>query len=229
MPCVAGVKYCRSGWLIVTVQINGDVISEEHKFCSSLREALCVYPKPAVFAVNIPMGLPQEPVKGGRECDREARKILGRPRGSSVFSPPPRISLECSKLEQGRRHGLSKQAFSVLSGVREMDRIITPERQSWIKEAHPELSFYMMDGLRPVDEKRRTAPGRDARIGLLSRFFHQVEDGLRKFHTKDASPEDVLDAYAVAWTAMRVFRGEAGCVPETAPCDHRGIEMAIWF
>lgn len=229
MPHVAGVKTCRFGWLAVTVQIEPDIISEGHHLCSSAGEVFSLLPKPSIFAVNVPMGLLEEPVKGGRECDRQARKILGKPRGSSVFSPPSRPSLNCPTFEQAHQWGLNKQTFAILPRVREMDQVINPERQSWIREAHPELSFYMMDGLRPVEERRKTVPGREARLKLLNQFFYQVEEGLAKFPGKDVLKDDVLDAYAAAWTAMRVFRGEAGFVPQTPPCDSRGVEMAIWY
>jgi len=229
MSYVAGVKSCRFGWLAVIVQIDQDVISEEHRLCSSLREVLSLSPRPAVFAFNVPIGLLEEPARGGRECDRQVRRILGKSRGSSVMSPPPRSSLDCPSFEQAHQWGLSRQAFSILPRAREMEQIINPERQAWIKEAHPEMSFFMMDGLKPVEERRNTVPGRDVRMSLLAQTFHQVEQGLTAFPGKDVTKDDVLDAYAAAWTALRVFGGEAGCVPEVPSCDSRGVEMAIWY
>jgi predicted RNase H-like nuclease len=44
------------------------------------------------------------------------------------------------------------------------------------------------------------------------------------------APDDVLDAHAVAWSAARVARDSAVCLPrKPAPRDARGLPMAIWF
>jgi len=229
VPFVAGMESCSYGWMAVTVEFDQEVLSEEHHLFSTVREAFSLFPRPGIFAVNVPIGLLDDSAKGGRECDRQARKVLGKPRGNSIFSPPSRSSLNCSTFEQARSSGLNRQSFAILPRVLEMDQIINPERQSWIKEAHPELSFYMMDGLRPTEERRKTSPGRKARVDLLMRFFHQVGEGSTRFTRKDVLPDDVLDAYAAAWTAMRVFKGEAGYIPENPMCDSRGVEMAIWY
>ena len=229
MPVVAGIENCSGGWLAVMVEVDGDVLSEEHYICASLKELFSLNPGPVAAAVNLPMGLPDLPAQGGRECDREARKVLGKARGSGVFSPPHRNALDCTTPEQAREQGVGRRSFILLPQIRELDRIINPQRQSWIKEAHPELSFYTMDGLCPVEEKRRTVPGRHQRTQLLRQYFYQVDEGLNRFPSRVASPDDVLDAYAAAWTAMRVLSGEAGHVPKDPPRDSRGIEMAIWY
>jgi predicted RNase H-like nuclease len=43
-------------------------------------------------------------------------------------------------------------------------------------------------------------------------------------------PNDVLDAAAVAWGAVRIGRGQAGHVPDpSVQVDHRGRPIVIWF
>lgn len=51
-------------------------------------------PAPAVLGVDIPIGLADE---GARHCDKEARRVLGQPRASSVFPAPirPVLAAEC--------------------------------------------------------------------------------------------------------------------------------------
>ena len=65
------------------------------------------------------------------------------------------------------------------------------------------------------------------RIELLNRYFFQVQEGLGAFPASRATADDVLDAYACAWTAMRIFRGEAGCIPDDPPKDAKNLQMAI--
>ena len=66
--------------------------------------------------------------------------MLGR-RASSVFSPPSRQVLGATCYEDVRAQGLSIQAYGILPKIREVDRLMTPELQKVIHEAHPELAF----------------------------------------------------------------------------------------
>src|SRR5207249_7904068 len=87
---VAGVDGCRAGWLVVLVDERGHSISSSQvRLCTEFEEILSLFPAPAVIAVDIPIGLLDRPQEGGRVCDQEARRMLGR-RASSVFSPPTR-------------------------------------------------------------------------------------------------------------------------------------------
>jgi predicted RNase H-like nuclease len=56
-----------------------------------------------------------------------------------------------------------------------------------------------------------------------------VKEGLERFPSAETAADDILDAYACSWTAMRIFRGEAGCLPDEPPEDARGLKMAIWY
>ncbi|UCF88988.1 MAG: DUF429 domain-containing protein, partial [bacterium] len=124
---------------------------------------------------------------------------------------------------------LNRQSFGILPKVRELDQIVTPGLQNRVREAHPELSFFTMAGLAPAQSGKKKAEGRDERASLLERHFFQVSEGLAKFPTSKANADDILDAYACAWTAMRIFRGEAGCLPDDPPRDEKGLQMAIWY
>jgi Uncharacterized conserved protein len=39
--------------------------------------------------------------------------------------------------------------------------------------------------------------------------------------------DDRIDAAAMAWTARRIYLGQAVMLPATAPCDARGLSMVI--
>ncbi|MDF1536592.1 MAG: DUF429 domain-containing protein [bacterium] len=229
MPIVAGIDSCPGGWLAVLVTFYEEIVEERHYRFGRFEEIFTVKEPPGFVGVDIPIGLLEEPEEGGRECDRAARKVLGRPRSASVFSPPVRPSLECETFDQGREFGLNLQTFGILPKVRELDRIMTPDLQKRIREVHPEICFFTMAGLVPAAETKKKATGRDERTRLLGSFFYQVPEGLSRFPTREAGPDDVLDAYACAWTAMRLFRGEAGCLPDRPPRDEKGLEMAIWY
>ena len=229
VPIVAGVDSCPGGWLAVLVTFYEEVVHEEHVLLGSFQELSELDPPPSFVAVDIPIGLLETPEKGGRECDRAARKILGRPRSSSVFSPPIRPALECRTFEEGREFGLNLQSFGILPKVRELDQIMTPGLQFRIREAHPEVSFFTMAGLAPARAGKKKAEGRDERVNLLKQYFFQVESGLGRFPASKATTDDILDAYACSWTAMRIFRGGAGWLPDDPQKDEKDLQMAIWY
>ena len=229
MPVVAGIDSCPGGWLAVVVTFFEEIVSEEYYLLGNVKEVSGIASPPSYIAVDIPIGLLDKSVRGGRQCDREARKILGRPRSSSIFSPPVRPSLNCRTFDEARNYDLNLQSFGIIPKVKELDRIMTSDLQFRIREAHPEVSFFTMAGLCPALAGKKRAEGRKERVDLLEKYFFQVRDGLSRFPASKVASDDVLDAYACAWTAMRIFRGEAGCLPDNPPMDEKGLQMAIWY
>ena len=229
MPVVAGVDSCIGGWLAVLVTFFEEIVEEEHVLLESFKDLAALKNPPSYIAVDIPIGLLDKPEKGGRECDRVARKILGHPRSSSVFSPPVRPSLDCVTFEEAKKYNLNMQSFGILPKVRELDRLMTPELQKRVRETHPEISFFTLAGLAPARAGKKKAQGREERISILDQYFFQVEEGLGRYPASEVTADDILDAYACAWTAMRMFRGEAGHIPDDPPRDEKGLQMAIWY
>ena len=84
-----GVDGCNGGWVVAESDANvGDV---SFRFVPSLEPLFRQAGPERVIAIDIPIGLPKcEP----RVCDTVARQLLGRPRSSSVFSPPARQALQ---------------------------------------------------------------------------------------------------------------------------------------
>ena len=73
-----------------------------------------------------------------------------------------------------------------------------------------------------------TRAGREERLERLRQCAGPAVDTLRP--PRGAAWDDLLDAAALAWVAVRIARGEARCVPENPPRDPiTGQEMAIWF
>ncbi|HEX9757513.1 MAG TPA: DUF429 domain-containing protein [Nitrospiria bacterium] len=229
MPWVAGVDGCRGGWFVVLVNFNGKKVQKTHwTVCSSFQEVLQIKPSPRAIAVDIPIGLLDQPVSGGRECDRLARLFLGRPRASSIFSPPIRKILSAKKFSQVRGLGMTIQAFHIIPKVREVDQLMTPVLQEEIFEAHPEAVFKGLQG-GPMKHNKKTIHGRKDRIRVLFPFFPDLERGL--IATKDPNYffDDIIDAHALAVTAFRIMEGQAKRFPQKPPNDSKGLRMEIWY
>jgi predicted RNase H-like nuclease len=230
LPWIAGVDGCRAGWFVALVEFRGGTSREQHRIVTSFREVLDLDPKPTIIAVDIPIGLLEEPSAGGRECDREARRLLGTPRRSSVFPPPTRPALASATYEeaQGFGAGMSRQAFGILPKIREVDQLMTPEGQERVREIHPELCFYGLAG-HPMRHKKKSTEGKAERLGALQDHFSGIERALGAFPRSQVASDDVLDAYAAAWTALRIAENAARRIPPRPPIDAKGLRMEMWY
>jgi predicted RNase H-like nuclease len=97
VPLLAGVDGCRTGWVVVT--------ERSAAVAPTFAAVLAALPDDAIVAVDMPIGLADRYEPGGRECDRQARRLLGRGRGSSVFPAPPRPALGARTLAEARERG----------------------------------------------------------------------------------------------------------------------------
>jgi predicted RNase H-like nuclease len=212
---MAGIDGCRAGWVVV----HGGHATASADFAS----VLGALPDDAAIAIDIPIGLLDEHQRGGRPVDRAARALLGAKR-SSVFSSPPRCVLGARTLPDARRRGgrLTLQALHLLPRIEDVDRLMTPELQSRVFEAHPELSFAAMNGGLPVLAPKRSRSGSSQRRRLLERARVRVPE-----RPAGTAPDDVLDACALAWSAQRIVRGTAFRIPDVPTYDTRGLRMEL--
>jgi predicted RNase H-like nuclease len=182
----------------------------------------------AAAAVDIPIGLAPA---GPRHADVEARRGLG-PRRSSVFPAPVRSVLAASTYEEACAlsrtacgKAISKQLFNILPKIREVDALVTPCRQERLFEMCPELSLAVLAGA-PMAFAKTTRQGRAERLQALSAVFGraQIECHLRK-PPPNSRTDDVLDAFAGAWTARRYAAGAH--LRLGGQLDERGLRMEV--
>jgi predicted RNase H-like nuclease len=155
-----------------------------------------------------------------------------------VFTPPVRAALTAPSYSAANRInrqsspdrlGLSRQSYNLIGKLAELDALISPSRQRRIFEAHPEFAFALMNGGAPLAASKKTGEGRRRRIELLAQHgLGAATDAMHDFARRDAAPDDVLDAAALARTALRIMRGEAVRLPARPPRDSRGLKMEIW-
>jgi predicted RNase H-like nuclease len=225
---VAGIDGCRGGWVGFKVDLASLCTSVE---LIDLPSILTKKPDDlAILAIDIPIGL----LDGSRACDKAARRLLGQPRGTSVFAVPCRASLSeqnhaaasATNLRITGR-GLSQQAWGIAPKIKQVDDGITADCQKWVFEVHPEVCFWALAGERPMAHGKKTKAGVDERFALLRSVFPDIEHSLQD-RPASVGKDDVLDAAVAAWTALRINRGEAQrvCEPER---DANGLETTIWY
>src|SRR5262249_20597217 len=171
----------------------------------------------SVLAVDIPIGIPEnEP----RRCNIAARRLLGWPRCSSVFSPPCRQALAARTFEEALQLnraamgiGISKQAFHIMNKIREVDEVMTVKRQQYVREVHPEVTFVQLNG-GPLLHGKKDARGRAERIQLLRRAGLNISDAwLRQERARLGARwvklDDLVDAFACLVTASDIHYGRS--------------------
>jgi predicted RNase H-like nuclease len=228
---LVGVDGCEGGWICVASlgsRLTAFVVP-------SIGAALARLGRPAIVAVDVPIGLTDA---GPRLCDLAARRLLGQPRGSSVFPAPVRAALpglthsEASDLQEvadGRR--LTRQAFGILRKIEEVDALLSPhpELQEMVREIHPELSFAVWNGGRPMKSRKSRVAGRSERERLVEgRWPGQRVKLVQQLQGSAYKPDDLNDALAALWTAERIHSREAQQVPAEPPRDRFGLKMEMW-
>jgi predicted RNase H-like nuclease len=192
--------------------------------------------------IDMPIGL-ADGGAGERQCDREARALLGRPRASSVFRPPCRAALAaadqdyaavCAVNRTETGVGLSRQTFNILSKMREVDTLLRRHRdlRERVRESHPELCLWQMNEQQPMRFNKRSIAGQRERRALLIEHAPDLEPMVERlaagFLRRDLALDDVVDAAVLACSAHKILRsGGAHSVPAPAPVDRLGLPMAI--
>ena len=225
---VAGVDGCRAGWVAFKVELPSLITSVEVIDLPALLRKRP--PELACLGIDIPIGL----LDGSRACDKASRKLLGQPRGTSVFASPCRAALtgkthaEASAINRQKTgSGLSQQAFGIGSKIKQVDDAITPKTQQWAFEVHPEVCFWALNGQRPMAHNKKTSEGAADRLSVLNPIFPKVGYHLGS-RPRGVAKDDLLDAAVAAWTALRRHRGESRCVC-TPERDQSGLSVTISY
>jgi predicted RNase H-like nuclease len=233
-PELIGVDGCRGGWVVAASdgmlsRLRFTVVDDLAPVIAGAEES------PALVAIDIPIGLRDD---GPRACDLAARRWLGRPRASSVFPAPCRAALAattyrsaCGLSRRALGVALTIECFNIVPKIRHVDALMTPGRQAFVREVHPELVFAILSGRgRGLSEPKRTEAGERLRRRLLRRMAPRFDPGEVRAALGRArvARDDVIDAVACLVAAQRIARGRALVLPDgTVEHDARGLRMEI--
>lgn len=225
---VLGVDACRGGWVGVLLRPGSRPAALTSRSIGALVELARESAAVAVVGIDIPIGLPD---RGGRAADALARAALPG-KASSVFSTPTRTAYAADTYEEARAQNvaatggtsLSAQAWGLRAKVLEVDAWLRTRPTVEVIEVHPELSFARIAGT-PIAARKKDAAGVQERREALERA------GLVPppwFRGSEFGEDDLLDACAAAWTAVRHARGAAESLPEVPEVFSDGLPAAIW-
>jgi predicted RNase H-like nuclease len=224
---VLGVDACRAGW--VGIAWSGqEVRAYVHAEISALAALAAADGPVEVVGIDIPIGLADSTI---RQADLLARKAAGA-RWASVFVTPVRGALGLEDYQQAstlnRRltgSGISRQAFNLREKILQVDCWL-PRAPCTVVEVHPELTFGELAGA-PLTDSKSTWAGAVRRRQLLAGAGIGLSGALG-LSGRNAGVDDVLDAAAVAWTASRVARAQARCMPDPPERFSDDVPCAIW-
>jgi predicted RNase H-like nuclease len=236
---VAGVDGCKKGWVVAVASVMSE--GDESSFglrrflvARDFAEVLSETGECELVCVDIPIGLSDS--GGPRECDIAARRVLGGKRASSVFTAPVRACLSAGDYEtasaisfeySGKK--LSKQSFALFEKIRQVDDLMTPALQDRVREIHPEVSFWALNGGEAIPQNKKTVPGQACRHGLLFKIFTELDGVLAESPASGFVMDDALDALVAAWTAGLVVAGRGRALPDEPELDGKGLRMEIVY
>jgi predicted RNase H-like nuclease len=238
-----GLDGCRAGWVAVVVKTSSEFdIALFSRFADAV--AAC---RKALVLVDIPIGL-RDSGSAERSCDVAARAVLG-PRKSSVFRAPVRAALTApdypsasainsdkTRSDRVRGRRLSQQCFAILPKIREVDEYLSRRSSTRvaIREMHPEVCFWALNGGRPLKPKKTRLKGRTERLRILQAHVPAlaafIEARIRGFAHLGVGADDIMDAAVGAATGF-LSRGAPRTFPADPERDRHGLamEMVYWL
>src|SRR5207247_8670926 len=116
----------------------------------------------------------------------------------NVFSPPARQALQGDTFPEAFRMnheqlniGISKQTFFIMPKIREVDALMDRQRQQFVREAHPEVTFAQLNGGRAMLHYKKTFAGRSERIRILKKAGVEISEEWLSKKRSSLPPGDV--------------------------------------
>ncbi len=228
-----GVDGCSAGW--VAVQFDEDSYKDTYLYENIDELWLAHGDEAEQILIDVPIGL-RENSNAKRPCDDAARKKLSPNRHSSVFSVPVRAAVhgesyeDAKETQEKRTDGsLGVQSWAIADKIAELDsflREIEPDAVGTIREAHPEVCFWALNGESATEYSKTGQPAAAfwERIGILEDIDDTIVDDVRDAATglnADIGNDDVIDAFALALTASPKTR-PLQTLPDEWPEGDRG-------
>jgi predicted RNase H-like nuclease len=193
---------------------------EEVQIFDSFREVVDMRPGFSAIVVNAPIGYRDKQSDPPRQCDVVARSLLGR-RAITIRRPPSREVLNRgSSLPSDHLDAVTKTMLPVIVDV---SLEMSSYRQRTVYEGSPELSYYFLNGEKPLRWSKMREEGRQERRDLLVKApgIERIIDA----SLKGVGPQHLLDAAVLLISARRAQVHAAKRIPLHPEWDSEGIRM----
>lgn len=216
MSTYVGVDWAGNGWVTAVLDDDGGATVT---FYPTILNLWLDHDRAESILIDIPIGMKET---GKRQCDVEAKSLLGPDRQRSVFLTPTREAVYAPNIEQAKERqqpedfGIQNQAWAIVPRIREVDRFLQKfagsVSEDQILESHPELCFWALNGGEPMGHPKESQAGIDERRDLLESLDPRLVDAYHEAIETLTEPEyapmigktqadDILDALVTAYTA----------------------------
>jgi predicted RNase H-like nuclease len=203
---VVGVDGAKAGWVAVAL-VDGRFTRAVE--VANLVELPREFPAASVFAIDVPMHLNADTF---RSVDAKLRRQPGVS-PSTVFNAPPRRALDAASHEAAQRWctsrglmGFSQQSWALREKIISAEVLHVEAKGPSFVEVHPEATFALMNKGARLRGGKRSWNGVMHRRQLLAELGITLPDELPN-GVGGIGIDDVLDAAAAAWSALRYGRG----------------------
>jgi len=227
---LGGVVPCPGGWLVLPARLAAvTVIVEEPMVLNTLVEVLDFKPRFEAAAIFAPVGFEDEPIGPYRPCDAEARQMVGWPRLAAIKPIPSRAALRAKTREEARElePWLTNDDFRRWKWIREAEQEFQPFHQRNWFAAHPDLSFYVLNGDKPITSSPYQTDGVYERLNLIKSKLPGVEDAVTATPPAGAGQFHLLQAAGLLWTARRAAGRAVNRLPADPNWDNAGLRMEL--
>jgi predicted RNase H-like nuclease len=230
-----GVDGCKKGWFYVSLD---DSNNYEIDVIQDIQSLVDKFNNECLILVDIPIGLRHNGINE-RLCDMEARKVLGN-RKTSVFPVPCRNAVYESTYSEASRINyqltgkyISKQSWFISSRIRQVDNLLTTTvNRKFVREVHPEICFWGLNGGKSMNHYKRSPEGFDERLSVIRKVYDEcnepVDDALQKYKRSDLNKDDILDALVASVTARCGFNS-LKTIPVAPEYDEIGLPMEMVY
>jgi predicted RNase H-like nuclease len=248
-PRYVGVDGAPGGWLAVRYD---DRAFHDVQAYTDVEALWAANEVAETILVDVPIGLREESA-AKRDCDDEARSVLGHPRSSSVFPPPVRPAVHArsyagakSRQEYLTDGSLGTQSWAICDKIAQVDDFLRDDAndaEDVVREAHPEVCFWALNDEASMTYSKTSQPAAAfwERVQVLERV-DDVLDHLRDAGTTladggeplpndgllAASNDDLLDAFALALTASD-RTGGVDTLPADPKVDDEDLPMEMVY
>jgi predicted RNase H-like nuclease len=171
-----GVDGCKAGWIVVELNTRTNwkvrVFPEISSLWNQNRDA-------KLILIDVPIGM-RDDNPDERRCDKEARALLTTKRKPSVFVTPCRAAIYATTNQEVKiinrnntGRSVSPWTFGIIPKIRELDTFLINNisARSKIREIHPEICFWALNGGKPMMFNKKTRDGFKERMRVLHRVY----------------------------------------------------------
>jgi predicted RNase H-like nuclease len=140
---------------------------------------------------------------------------------------------ELAEPPEGDEPGIRDRYRRPAEKVREVHDYMraNPGAAHFLYEVHPHLSFLELRGGFTERQRNEARPRFRDQLSYLCDIYPSdaLYQAMTAFRQAEASRHDVLDAFAMLWSAKRIATSRAERLPSRPVYDARGFDMAVWY